>query len=624
MLSGRIFQLQPSVPRTAVTASSPLLATPAAADGDRTSNTYGRGNLTLRGALKMLPTPHGMAKEGQARRPGPTGNELGRALTLLPTPRSSDMNGEGRHGEGGADLRTVASELRLLPTPRADPRDMTPRTPREDWRPSLMEAVGSQSNGASTNPPSGDGKPSTGLRLNPSFVGWMMATPSCAACGREWTDPDCQHSAMAFLSPSEDSLESTSSISSSNGNCNKEREHMPERTLESAKEVVAKAIEFGAFSPDDVLTDDLFLVRAEELVGLAQKASEKGKIGDAVLEILHAAQAEPLSNTTREAYTARFKVVPVSSNGHEPEGLPASPAEMREQQESVQAAEKLMDVISAQDDPALAAPAEEIDIEAIFGPGYDDLKVADIKKAVLASAASGDLSPEEWEQIKLYESAHEERKTILGLQPEFKAPEPEPQVQSANFGAVGPTEIVSADFAKPDDVSLEQAYAGQVQTCAQQEGLPIPHDVDPNVAPLPVNITDLTDSQLSQIGSQYHSLFARTQWLVSQEEGRAVVAEHLEREAERDAFVRSYELHKQEIPEEKRTQPTALEAARKQAEKDAELAETVRKWRSRKVHHNTEARELKALATGFDKAVWRIDKELDRRGRLATTGRAAT
>lgn len=35
---------------------------------------------------------------------------------LLPTPRTTDMNGPGDHGDGGMDLRTVAS---LLPTPRA-------------------------------------------------------------------------------------------------------------------------------------------------------------------------------------------------------------------------------------------------------------------------------------------------------------------------------------------------------------------------------------------------------------------------------------------------------------------------------------------------------------------------
>ncbi len=35
---------------------------------------------------------------------------------LLPTPRTSDMNGAGRHGDGGMDLRTA---IALLPTPRA-------------------------------------------------------------------------------------------------------------------------------------------------------------------------------------------------------------------------------------------------------------------------------------------------------------------------------------------------------------------------------------------------------------------------------------------------------------------------------------------------------------------------
>jgi hypothetical protein len=159
------------------------------------------------------------------------GTPLAVAVKMLPTPRSSDMNGAGVHGQGGMDLRTamqllptptargvkdtgapaefdrkspelLPTTLKLLPTPRADPRDATARTPRDDWRPSLMEAVGSQSSGVTTSPPSADGKPSTGLRLNPSFVGWMMGTPSCSECGREWTDPDCPHSATAFTSTS--------------------------------------------------------------------------------------------------------------------------------------------------------------------------------------------------------------------------------------------------------------------------------------------------------------------------------------------------------------------------------------------------------------------------------------
>lgn len=38
------------------------------------------------------------------------------ALTLLPSPRTSDTNGPGHHGDGGMDLRTAVT---LLPTPRA-------------------------------------------------------------------------------------------------------------------------------------------------------------------------------------------------------------------------------------------------------------------------------------------------------------------------------------------------------------------------------------------------------------------------------------------------------------------------------------------------------------------------
>lgn len=44
------------------------------------------------------------------------GTPLGIAVKLLPTPRTSDTNGAGVHGDGGMDLRTAVS---LLPTPRA-------------------------------------------------------------------------------------------------------------------------------------------------------------------------------------------------------------------------------------------------------------------------------------------------------------------------------------------------------------------------------------------------------------------------------------------------------------------------------------------------------------------------
>jgi hypothetical protein len=140
---------------------------------------------------------------------------------------------------------------------------------------------------------------------------------------------------------------------------------------------------------------------------------------------------------------------------------------------------------------------------------------------------------------------------------------------------------------------------------------------------LPIDITSTDDKELSRIATMFHSCFARAQWLLSQEEGRRDHAEHLEREAERDAYVRSYSEHQEAIPEEKKTQPTALEAARKAAERDAETAADVRRYRSAKVGHAIDARELKALAVGYDKAVWRINEELDRRARLQTNSHAS-
>ena len=52
-----------------------------------------------------------MAGSGSSSLHGPES-----ALTLLPTPRTTDMNGAGAHGGGGMDLRTAVA---LMPTPRA-------------------------------------------------------------------------------------------------------------------------------------------------------------------------------------------------------------------------------------------------------------------------------------------------------------------------------------------------------------------------------------------------------------------------------------------------------------------------------------------------------------------------
>jgi len=70
----------------------------------------------------VLAWPADAASEGlEAWREGRPGGGVGLGgrgadLTLLPSPRTSDTNGAGMHGDGGLDLRTAVS---LLPTPQA-------------------------------------------------------------------------------------------------------------------------------------------------------------------------------------------------------------------------------------------------------------------------------------------------------------------------------------------------------------------------------------------------------------------------------------------------------------------------------------------------------------------------
>jgi hypothetical protein len=45
---------------------------------------------------------------------------------LLPSPRTSDTNGAGHHGDGGMDLRTAVAEIPLLPTPATKEPGGTP------------------------------------------------------------------------------------------------------------------------------------------------------------------------------------------------------------------------------------------------------------------------------------------------------------------------------------------------------------------------------------------------------------------------------------------------------------------------------------------------------------------
>jgi hypothetical protein len=363
-----------------------------------------------------------------------------------------------------------------------------------------------------------------------------------------------------------------------------------------AQKVVAVGARFDAYvrSPDE--TDDDVLAAAKMLVDSAIEFTSTGadSVNPCALELMHVVGVLPESAVSRAAYEQAFGAVAAPSDDG------ASPADDKPEA-----------------GPAFSDPAqpEPVDIEAIF-PGYDDCKVADVKREILAAAASGDLTPEEWEQIKAYEASKEERKTILSLEPEFKAPEaPESLAPAAEPEQASPR-------ASEGDDAVESYYDGTAVTLAQQEGLPIPQHVAAGEAFLPILITDTSDQELSRIASTFNSLFARTQWLISQEEGRAVAAEHLAQEAHRVAFGEAVAYRENSIPEDKRS-AAALENARRQAGHDADAAQPVVEWRRRHVLHAAQARELKALASGYDKSVWRVDAELNRRARLATTGTAA-
>jgi hypothetical protein len=329
-----------------------------------------------------------------------------------------------------------------------------------------------------------------------------------------------------------------------------------ELTLDVAKNVIEKGIELGAFdwNPGSSKTDDEVVKEASRLMTQVQKLSESGNTNPGVLDLLHAAGAEPLS---------------------------------------------------------------------------------DIKKAVLHFASTGELSPEEWEQIKAYEAANEERKTILSLQPEFPAPEPEPtpvadlpsadQAGVSAFGGGGaPVEEQQSateffvNGAKEGGDSIQAFYNDETISRAAQEGLPIPPQAPEAPLVMPINITATSSEELSRLATEYYSRFSRTEWLISQESGRERAAEQLEQDAHRDAYNQAYAHHTSAIPEGK-AGPTALDAARKLAEKDADGAQAVHTWRTRKIRHGIDTNELKALARIYDKGMWRINEELERRAREATT-----
>jgi hypothetical protein len=197
------------------------------------------GHPTCESGSGSWPTPHGMPKRGQRRRPGPSGNELGRAVLKaeresFPTPTETDArkgyaspprpgNQRGRQtlsgavqsrlwptpkatpsgpdfarakqaGSGGDDLPTAVAREELWPTPTAADGKGGRISPDEvilsGRRPSgakaqrtLREAVRRQDLDGNTPPPRAGA-------LNPTWVEWLMGFPI------GWTD--LPPSAMPF------------------------------------------------------------------------------------------------------------------------------------------------------------------------------------------------------------------------------------------------------------------------------------------------------------------------------------------------------------------------------------------------------------------------------------------
>jgi hypothetical protein len=121
---------------------------------------------------------------------------------LLPSPTASYGRRGGQYrsqnAEGGPHLEEEVAKL--LPTPTS----VDYKSSRKATLPGYDETSNAGttlldaallSSGESTAPRSSGGKSSSaGLRLNPSFVEWMMGAPP------GWSDPDCLLSATEFSS----------------------------------------------------------------------------------------------------------------------------------------------------------------------------------------------------------------------------------------------------------------------------------------------------------------------------------------------------------------------------------------------------------------------------------------
>jgi DNA (cytosine-5)-methyltransferase 1 len=136
---------------------------------------------------KLLPTPTVMdaasSRNSTANRSDPnsthhSGETLLDALTLLPTPRTTDGQGGGRHGDGGLDLRTTAQTLAdaehagPLCTEAGETQGVSGEGGGTDWG-KYTPAIRRWERIFRPAPAPRDGKG----RLNVDLTEWMMGAP---------------------------------------------------------------------------------------------------------------------------------------------------------------------------------------------------------------------------------------------------------------------------------------------------------------------------------------------------------------------------------------------------------------------------------------------------------------
>lgn len=128
MRDGSAFELPTSAHHTTANDCSSWFPTPTATPyGSNQSPSPGAAvRPSLDGLVRTLPTPQASngnggkaSKHVGGRRPSGAKRaiELTDLPKMLPTPRTTDANGPGKHGTGGMDLRTAIAELSGAPTP---------------------------------------------------------------------------------------------------------------------------------------------------------------------------------------------------------------------------------------------------------------------------------------------------------------------------------------------------------------------------------------------------------------------------------------------------------------------------------------------------------------------------